>query len=839
AATSPWRGPVERLVREVDAHASRHPARAAALLTAEARIRLDAMSDPLAASAALTRASELAPETRFVTSTWRWLAEQGADPMNVLHRIRAELAHVAEGDERPSLLWQAAAIEDHVAGDVPAAMRTTHELHTFEPHDIGVLDALLSLHLRSRTINDGSVWSDDVVFAGVVDVLDRMAQLTDDPVTRSALHGAAGALRDRYLNDPDGTHGSLRRALEADPTNAGAQATFEAVLLRRRAWDEYARVIAAQADRTAEAVAAREHYERAGDVYAECIGDHARASHCYVRAATLAETDPGPVEKLAHVLEASGRWEDAAAAYERLLARLREPSQRSWTLVRLGALQETRLGRGDDALAAYRIAVDASPTFGPAVQSLLRVCRERGLPLAIELERREADRIVDPQVRAVRYAALAEYVESKSEVAEEAVVLYERTLALDPTNAAAFDALDRIYRHAGQWPRLIALYENALVKATHPRRARSLRLQLAELLDARAQEPGRAADLRRAALDGPEDHYDVLVSLARSLAAAGRWSEYVDVLEAQATMLNGADEIAAVYRIGATLETRVRDLGRALTTYEIVIDRAPRHEAAARAIVRIHEMEGRWERVIDAERRLLELATRTEDVVDGLVRIARVFEERLGRVEEAIASYLEALHRAPAQSPLVASLERLLRGTRDFRRLAQVFQRYADASSDTTVKVRARLRAATLLELCLDDTDTASAAYARALADIGGDVASLAGEANHQAGLWGLLRLQETRGEWARVDRTLGAILDATSEDSARRRVLVRLARNAELRLEDVARAARLYEDALGTGAKPAAMAVDRLRVARLDGRREAITSCLAAMAASTTDVRL
>ena len=729
-------------------------------------------------------------------------------------------------------------------------MRTLRELLVLQPNDLGALDALAALHLRARSRDESAGWSagadglpgdDEAVFGGVVEALDLVAQVTDDAITRSALYGAAGALRDRYLADADGALASLRRALEADPTNAGAQATLEALLLRRRAWDEYARVIAAQADRTAEAVTARELFERAGDVYAECVGDHARAAHCYVRAATLAETDPAPVEKLATVLEGAGRWEDAAAAYERLLARLREPAQKAWALLRLGNLQETRLNRPDDALATYRLAVDASPTFAPAVQALLRMSRERGLPLAIELERREADRIVDPQVRAVRYAALAEYVESTSAAAlpEEAAVLYERTLALDPTNAAAFDALDRMYRAASQWPRLVALYENALTKTTHPRRARSLRLQLAEVLEARAREPARAADLRREALAGPEDRYDVLVSLARSLADAGRWSEYVDVLEAQASMLSGADEIAAVYRIGAALETRVKDLRRALATYEIVIDRAPRHEAAARAIARIHEKEGRWERVIDAERRLLDLATRPEDVIEGLVRIARVFEEQLGRVDDAIASYLEALHRAPAYAPVVAALERLLRASGDYRRLAQVIQRYADATGDPHVKARARMRAASILELCLDDTDTATAAHARAAEALGSVAAGGLGEADHQAALWGLLRLHETRGEWERVDATLEALLATMTEPSSQRRVLVRLARNAELRRGDVPRAARLYEEALATGAKPAAMAVDRLRLARLEGRPDAIASCLSAMAANTTDVRL
>ncbi|HVJ94142.1 MAG TPA: hypothetical protein VM580_30350, partial [Labilithrix sp.] len=567
--------------------------------------------------------------------------------------------------------------------------------------------------------------------------------------------------------------------------------------------------------------------------------DHARAAHCYIRAATLAETDPTPIEKLASVLEASGRWEDAAAAYERLLARIRDPEQKAWTLVRLGGLYETRLHRGEDALAAFRLALDAAPTFAPAIQALLRTCKARRLPLAIELERLEADRIADPAARAVRYAAIAEFVQATrpGELSEEAALLYERTLALDPTNAAAFDALDLMYRAAGQWPRLIALYETALTKATHPRRLRSLRLQFAEILHSRMGDTLRAADLRQAALGGPDDSYDIYVSLARCLAEAGRWSEYVVVLEAQASMLNGADEIAAIYRIGATLENHVKDLGRALATYEIVLDRSPRHEAAARAIARIHESEGRWERVIDAERRLLDLATRPEDVVEGLVRIASIYDDHLGRTDEAIGAYLEALHRAPTYPPVTAALERLLRASGDYRRLAQVLQRYADAATNPLTKVRTRIRAAAILELCLDDTDTATATYMHALVDAGPPGGPY--EVERQAALWGLFRLQETRGEWENVDATLASILEATTEPSARRRILVRLARNAELRLDDLARATHFYEEALATGAKPAALATDLLRIARLQGAPETVAERLSEMAESTTDARL
>lgn len=821
-------------------------------MSAYAHVCVDGMGDPLRATQALARAAELAPDSRVVSTTSRWLAEQGADPALVLTRTRAELAIVPEGPERAALLWQIAAMEEHVIGDVESAKRTIKELCALTPNDLGAWDVVGGLHLRAKAgPSDSEGWdrdaADDVVYGGVVESLESIAQISTDPILNGALHAAVGALRDRYLNDESGALASVRRALECDEANAAAQGTLEAILLRRRSWDDYAHAIVALAERTQDPKTARELFERAGDVYGECVADHPRAAHCFVRAATLAETDPTPVEKLAGVLERAGRWEDATAAYERLLTRVHDPTQKAWTLVRLGNLKEARLNQPDDAFAAYRLAVDVMPTYGPAVQALLRVARGRKLTqLVIELERREADRVADNYARSVRYAALAEMIEAQhrsesdgrfrgdAEAAAEATALYERALALDPRSPSAFDALDRIFRESRQWPRLIALYESVLKTAEDPRRARALRVELAELHHSRAGNPTRAAELLREALSGPEDRFDALVALGRALDASGKWSELVQVLEAQASMLTGNEEIAAVHRIGMVLETRVKDLRRALSTYEIVLDRAPRHEAAARAILRIHEMEGRHEHVIAAERKLLELMTRSEDVVDGLLRIARVYEDNLGRVDEAIATYMEALDRAPSFGPTLTALDRLLRSKGDYRRLAQVLQRFADASTDRHTRVRAMIRAASILELCMDDGDSASAAYGRALASAGPP-----GDIDRDHALWGLMRLQETREEWERVDASLHAILETTTDPTSRMRALVRRARNAELRMGDVARAAALYEEALttpGSGSTPVTFSVDRLRVARLSGSTQSIANAINAMAQSTSD---
>jgi tetratricopeptide (TPR) repeat protein len=809
----------EKLSREVLATSSSLPTRAALLLVTQSRIALDVRRDATAADHALTRATTVAPDARFVANTRRWLAERRGRAADAQAAARAELPLVGDAREKTSLLLQIAAIEDTAGNDL-SAMAALSEAVTLEPRNLSAWEMLAGLYLkRKQWAEAAAAW-------------EAMAAATEDTQLRAALHAAIGGVREVYLDDLEGAQVSFKRALEQDPTNAAAQGALEAILLRRRAWGEYARLMTTEGDQATDARTARECYERAGDVHAECIGDWQLAAACFERAASMAPQEISPLEKLAFALESWGRSEDLPAVYERQLALLTDPVQQASVLVRLGWLYEARLGKMEEALKLYKRALDAAPTFAPATHSVLAVCRLLGRWEDVAaLELMEAERIAAAGTRAARYVAVAEIAESALSKVDEAVALYERALSLEPSSTAAYDALDRIYRARGQWDALISLHEKLLANAKDPKRLRATSLELATLYHDRAGQPARAAELLRGALGDAGDHFSTLVALARALADAGKWVEYVDVLEEEARLLSDETEIVATLcRIGAAIEVRLKDPKRAIAAFARVLERAPKHEAALRAVARIFESEGHWEGVIAAERRLLELAPRPEDAAATLHRIGQLAEERIGQLDDAMSAYEAALERSPTYVPAATALERLLRTTGAHARLAQVLERVADGlpltERDAPVKARTLARAAAVLELQINDTDRATAMYTKALKAV----------PDLDSALWGIVRLRETRRDWPFLDQALEALRDKTTNPSSRVRVLVRLARLNELRLGRLPRAVAFYEEALATGMTPAPLHVDRLRVARIEGKREAILQWLGALASVTGD---
>ncbi len=786
----------ERLVREAEALASTFPTRAALLHAYRARVA-ELAGDRALAEASLARAAAAAPDARFVAYTRRWLAGSAVDPAALLAATRAELPLAGDVGERVALLWQIAMLEP--------TEKSWRDIVELDRGDIGAWLALAGSAIERER------------WAVAVEAFEAAAAHTVDPIARGAFHASAAGLRQGDLGDEAGARGSLERAYEADPTSVAALAGLETIQLHAKAIGDHAKMVAIEAARVGELDPALGYHDRAGDLFWECLRDDDAAATAYEHAAALSPTDVVPLGKLASLYEQTGKHAKLVVVYERLLERITDPVRRGAVLLRLGGLYE-RLDSADDALRCYRGALAAVPTLAPAAQALARLYQAQGMwDEVAEVRLVEVNRLGDPALRAARYVAIAELVEANSKGKDRSVrviALYERALALDPNQAAALDALDRIHRLNGNWDAIVTLHETQLAHAKHPMRVRALRLQLAALYHDRAGAPDKAAEQLRAVLATPPDPYPTLVALGRALAEAGKWVEHVAVLDDQASLLAAAaradasdqvELVATLYRIAMVVEARLADPARALAAYDRVLALQPRHELAVHATLRLHLNQARWEDVIASERRLLELTDRPEEAAIVCHRIALVAEDHLARPDEAIAAYETALVYLPSYRPARVALERLLRVGGKFERLAGLLLEQATDAATGVDKARLLCQAALVRELHAvgSSTPTAAKLYEDALAL----------DANLPAALWGLERLKIAAGDWAGVIDILGRVLARAQHPRTRARLLVHIARIHEHRLGDTTRAAELYEEAIGVDPGPA-IAFERLRVA-------------------------
>jgi tetratricopeptide (TPR) repeat protein len=155
-----------------------------------------------------------------------------------------------------------------------------------------------------------------------------------------------------------------------------------------------------------------------------------------------------------------------------------------------------------------------------------------------------------------------------------------------------------------------------------------------------------AIDTLRSVLEENRGHADAVVALSELLEKSGKDDELAELLHAQIELTSArgdtAAELVLQVRLGEVYETRLRDAGKALQTFEAVLERDPSHHGALEAVARLAEGRASWEVAARALEKLVVVETETERGVALAQRLASA-REKLGQddgVESALGAAL-------------------------------------------------------------------------------------------------------------------------------------------------------------------------------------------------------
>lgn len=811
----------DALSAEIEALAKEQPARAALLLAARALESL--RTDVAVTDASMQRAHSLAPDSRAIAFVHRFVAEQLDRAQEVPGLLKAELPLVSGARERLAILLEQA-LRDEKAGALEGVERALKESVALDPKDVAAWDLLAHHWLRKRSPRDAAP------------AFEALANALSDQALKSVALACAASLREAALDDAPGAVALFRRALETHPGNLSAWGSVEILHLRSGSWVDHARSLVAQGAQVDDAGAARELFDRAGDAFWLGAGDISAAVRCFEHVFGLARDDSAPVEKLRSLLEASGRWEALVGTYERLVLVLRDPQSRACALFALGGILDARLNRPDESAMAYQRALDALPTFAPAAEALSALYRRHQRWAEwCALERVEAERCASNVERAARFEAIAEVCDGKLSREDDAVALFERALALDPTSVSAASSLVRIFRARGDWARVAIVYERSIEATKDARRKRALEYEYALLLIEHGdpvKDAARGSAMLQKVIEGGVDETLLLSTLARARAQQGEWTAFVEALEKQTDAIKDPDEVVRhLHRIAATIDARLTDPVRGLAVWNKLLQRSPNYRPALDAVRALHAAAGRWEEVVAVDRKIAALAKDPVEAAHRLFTVGRVLEERLGRADKALEAHEQSAAKSPSFDPARFELERLLRALNRLPRLVELFEARAAAEPDPTQKASLLVRAARIAEFGLKDVNRALALYTAA--------SGVANANDPSAALWGIARVHEQRGAWPKAEAALATLHARAPSAVSRMRLSLRLARLYELRLQNSTRAAACYEDAIVAHSAAAMHVFDRLRVARADGARDVIGHWQKRLAQVSLDRRL
>jgi hypothetical protein len=253
--------------------------------------------------------------------------------------------------------------------------------------------------------------------------------------------------------------------------------------------------------------------------------DPIEAASVLGEAVTLDPSSVPALVRLAEVEAEIGRSADAIATYRLAIQASSDPKGVGAAWARIGDIAERALADVAQAVDAYRNALLSTPDDLPALAGLARgLVRQRDWPNAAATLRRLAAVETDRDARVGHLVALGELLSGPAEDPEGAADAFEGALAVHPSNAVAMDRLDVLLTELEEPQRLAAALGRFLEVTPD---ARDRRVRLAALWSGPLGSNGRAVDELRIVVKGNERDIQARAELARVLEAADRLPEAI------------------------------------------------------------------------------------------------------------------------------------------------------------------------------------------------------------------------------------------------------------------------------------------------------------------------
>ena len=553
------------------------------------------------------------------------------------------------------------------------------------------------------------------------DGLDRTFERAANAIQGDPRHRAAViAERARVLEVKKGdSHGATELYQLALETHKGSGSVHALKRLHfgHQRWKDLVGVLEREAELASDPLARAHALFRVGRIELDRLGQADAALTAFERAAKEAPADRVILEELARTYELAKRHADVATTLERIAEIVTTPAEKVGYYHRIAQIYEERGNDVEKAISWYERALGADRAYLPAIQALGKLyARAQRWEQLIAVHAGEADHGGDNERRASAHARIADIYENKLGRTELAVQHHGKALGLVPGYSASFKSLSRLLTQSGRYNDLVELYQRAVDGATDAETKITYLFKIGRLYEDSLGDSGQAVTAYRRILEVDAHHLGAIHAVQRAAERAGRHKELIAALEQEAAHVSDKKKkLEILHRAGEVAETNLGDDQLALATYKRVSDLDKAYQPVLASLGRLYYKLGRWEDLLETYRSELRL-TRGGAAAALLYKMGELFEERIGRDEDAIASYRRAVEADAFHSPSQIALTRKLGERGRWDELVKLLELEFSGLKEPDQRARTAFRIGEVYENKLRQPDKALAAYDQALA---------------------------------------------------------------------------------------------------------------------------
>jgi tetratricopeptide (TPR) repeat protein len=504
-------------------------------------------------------------------------------------------------------------------------------------------------------------------------------------------------LQEQKLQQPDLAFVTLCRALKHDPGDLPLRQRLKNIAVFSDVVDDLCEVFedeALAAEVSGRGALAAELREDAASLYADAMGDLARAIAAYE---AILEKNPGrlvPLEQLSLLYPRVGRYADLEKALRRRLMFKDEPRDRVPLLVELGQVLADKLDRPDDAVPLLSEVRKLDPQNAPARRLLIELFDGQGnlAPLRTLLDEEiiNSAAVGDLAGASTARRRLATLLADQLDDVDAAIPLWVAVRAEQETKTAgdvSFATLERLYNKAERFPELRDLYEEALRVEREPTLISSLTSRLGDVLSRHLGGKDEAVSRHLKVLELDPQNVTSLDALRQLYFDLARYDELVALLRRMMRTTGEARRLKDLrFQLAEVLGAKLNKRAEAVETGRRILDIEPHAAGELERLAGVFRACEAWEE-------LAEVLERHAAQLDGparaarLLEIADVFENNLNRGRLAAPAYEKILAVDPRHVRAYERLCAIYSDNADWPRLVALKDERTKKSPDSVERV--------------------------------------------------------------------------------------------------------------------------------------------------------
>jgi cellulose synthase operon protein C len=268
----------------------------------------------------------------------------------------------------------------------------------------------------------------------------------------------------------------------------------------------------------------------------------------------------------------------------------------------------------------------------------------------------------------------------------------------------------------GHWEEALQLYRREVAALGEDPKGAALHLEMGRIHEEILGQTREAADCYQRAYELNPQHPAVLHACRRLFALAGQWEMVADMLADEADVVGARERRATLLaERGQVLEEQLQDEEGAEKAYRSALEDWAAEPLAIAALERLLLSNHRYGELFDVYEKALGVANRPERRLPLLMSAAQLAEDRLDKLDVAIAHHEEVLQTDPESALALSALRRLTHRAERWDAFVDVLLRSSKASEDSESAAQFLLAASRVQAERLGQPDRALVSLLKAL----------------------------------------------------------------------------------------------------------------------------